>query len=35
MSDENSLKLYTQLEENIYANKDVSSVEIEKLLSLK
>ena len=35
MSDENSLKLYTQLEENILSNKDVTSVEIEKILSLK
>jgi hypothetical protein len=35
MSDENSLKLYTQLEENIFSNKDVTSVEIEKILSLK
>lgn len=35
MSDENSLKLFTQLEENIFSNKNLTPIEIEKIISLK
>ena len=35
MSKENSLKIYTQLEENIFSNKDVSMADIDEIFSLK
>ena len=35
MSTENSLKIYTQLEEMIFCSHDISNYEIADILSLK
>ncbi len=35
MSKENSLKIYTKLEDNIFSNKDVSMADIVEIISLK
>ena len=35
MSKENSLKIYTQLEDNIFSNKDASISDNEEIFSLK
>ena len=32
---ESSLKIYTQLEDNIFSNKDASIADIEEIFSLK
>ena len=34
MSKENSLKIYTKLEDNIFSNKDVSMADIVEIISL-